>query len=119
MGAAMPAYASVLDRLKVLLSGATRWVETGEGTVRDQTSEQAGSPNLLSLAVSDNTFYQGGSLSGLYRDRYEYDRASIVAECLRAWRVNPLARQIVKLTTAFVVGDGLLPISEHKGTNRF
>jgi hypothetical protein len=75
--------------------------------------------NVLTVAENDSTFYTGNNLSGHYRDRYDYDRTTILSECLRAWRVNPLARHIVRLTTAFVIGDGIAPSSEHKGTARF
>lgn len=71
------------------------------------------------LHETDNTFYPGGNMSTLYRDRYEYDRQVIFAECLRAWRVSPLARRIVKLISMFVVGDGIEITSEHKGTEKF
>jgi hypothetical protein len=55
----------------------------------------------------------------MYRDRYEYDRQTIFAECLRAWRVSPLARRIVKLISMFVVGGGIEISSDHKGTEKF
>ncbi len=76
---------------------------------------------LDSLAVieTDNTFFPKGGLSELYRDRADYDREKIFEECLRAWRVNPLARKIVKLTTAFVVGKGITISSAHAATNKF
>jgi hypothetical protein len=45
------------------------------------TSQYAGSEN-------DNTFYPGNNMSGIYRDRYDYDRQTIFAECLRAWRIS-------------------------------
>jgi hypothetical protein len=64
------------------------------------------------LAVSpehDNNFFTGG-LSGLYTDplnRTAWDRKKIFAESLRAWRVNPIARRIVKLMTSFAIGKGI------------
>lgn len=61
------------------------------------------------LAVSperDNNFFTGG-LSDLYSDRNSWDRKKIFAEALRAWRVNPIARRIVKLATSYVVGKGI------------
>jgi len=61
----------------------------------------------LATKEDDNTFYPGGSLSGLYRDRFDWDRQKVLAECLRAWRVNPLARRIVRLIKQFVIGEGL------------
>ena len=58
-------------------------------------------------------------MSSLYRDRYDYDRQTILAECLRAWRVNPIARRIVKLVSMFVVGEGISVKSDHKATSEF
>jgi len=62
-----------------------------------------------SLALSperDNNFFTGG-LSNLYEGRSSWDRKKIFAESMRAWRVNPIARRIVRLMTSFVVGKGL------------
>jgi len=41
------------------------------------------------------------------RDRFTYDREEIQSQSLEAWRVNPLARRIVELTTQYIVGGGL------------
>jgi hypothetical protein len=53
------------------------------------------------------------------RDRYAYDRDEVLADALEAWRVNPLARRIVGLTTEYVVGGGITIESKHKRSNRF
>ncbi len=71
------------------------------------------------LHETDSNFYPGGNMSSLYRDRYDYDRQTIFAECLRAWRVNPLARRIVKLISMFVVGEGIDIKSDHKATQTY
>jgi hypothetical protein len=71
------------------------------------------------LHETDNTFYPGSNMSSLYRDRYDYDRQTILAECMRAWRVNPIARRIVKLISMFVVGEGISIQSDHKATNDY
>jgi hypothetical protein len=68
---------------------------------------------------NDNTFFIGDNASGLYRDRFEYDRATILSECLRAWRVSPVARRIVKLYTQFIVGEGLTIKADHTATQKF
>jgi len=73
----------------------------------------------LTVAETDNTFYTGGALSSYYRDRTDWDRQKIFAECLRAWRVNPLARRITKLIKQFLIGEGLTISSTHKATNKF
>ena len=72
----------------------------------------------LTVAETDNTFYPGG-LSANYRDRYDYDRTKVLSACLRAWRVQPIARRIVKLYTQFVIGEGLTPKCDHKATLDF
>jgi hypothetical protein len=69
------------------------------------------------LHETDSNFYPGSNMSQLYRDRYDYDRQTILAECLRAWRVNPIARRVVKLISMFVVGEGIQIKSDHKATN--
>ena len=48
------------------------------------------------------------SMSQSDRDRFTYDREEIHSQSLEAWRVNPLARRIVELTTQYIVGGGLL-----------
>ncbi len=73
----------------------------------------------LTVRENDNTFYIGDNASGLYRDRFEYDRATILSECLRAWRVSPIARRIVKLYTEFIIGEGLSIKCEHAATQKF
>jgi len=71
------------------------------------------------LVENDSTFYPGNNMSAMYRDRYDYDRKTILAECLRAWRVNPVARRIVKLYTDFIIGEGISVESDHKATNDY
>src|SRR3989304_5883741 len=68
---------------------------------------------------NDNSFYPGDHASGLYRDRFDYDRVTILSECLRAWRVSPIARRIVKLYTQFVIGEGFTIKCAHKATQKF
>ena len=61
---------------------------------------------LAASPVTDNNFFPSG-MSDTYRDRYDYDRLKIQAECLRAWRINPIARRIVNLISQFVIGKGV------------
>ncbi len=75
----------------------------------------------MALALSperDNNFFTGG-MSGLYEGRSGWDRKKIFAESLRAWRVNPIARRIVRLMSSFVIGKGISLTSPHEGTNKF
>jgi hypothetical protein len=53
------------------------------------------------------------------RDRYTYDRFEILTDAIEAWRVNPLARRIVELTSQYVVGAGIEINSRHVQTNAF
>jgi len=53
------------------------------------------------------------------RDRLPSDRIDVLEKCFEAWRVNPLAKRIVSLTTQYVVGGGVKVSSPHKGTNAF
>lgn len=74
-----------------------------------------------SLALSpekDNNFFSGG-LSSLYEGRSAWDRKKVFAESLRAWRVNPLARRIVKLISGFVIGKGVTITCDHEPTQKF
>jgi hypothetical protein len=71
------------------------------------------------LVETDSNFYPGSNMSSLYRDRYDYDRQTILSECLRSWRVNPIARRIVKLYTQFIIGEGISVESDHKATNDY
>jgi len=73
----------------------------------------------LSLSPErDNNFFTGG-LSGLYEGRSSWDRKKVFAESLRAWRVNPIARRIVRLQTSFAVGKGLEFKSDNKEIEKF
>jgi hypothetical protein len=74
--------------------------------------------SLAVKSIDDNVFF-GNNASNLYRDRYDYNREKVLAETLRAWRVNPIARSIVRTITAFVVGKGVAVASDHQGTDRF
>jgi len=53
------------------------------------------------------------------RDRYSYDRLEVLRDALDAWRVNPLARRIVSLTSQYVVGGGLTIASDNEPTDAF
>lgn len=53
------------------------------------------------------------------RDRYDYDRETILRDSLTAWRQNPLARRIVSLTTDYVVGTGLRVECKHEPSQTF
>lgn len=53
------------------------------------------------------------------RDRQPYDRQTVFEQALEAWRLNPLARRIVGLTSQYVVGGGIQINCEHPSTLAF
>ena len=64
--------------------------------------------SALAVIENDLTFIHGrGSVAGEQRDRYPYDRLEVMAQALEAWRVNPLARRVIELTSQYIVGGGL------------
>ncbi|MBN1370518.1 MAG: hypothetical protein JW987_01050 [Anaerolineaceae bacterium] len=65
---------------------------------------------------AESTALWGTRVNALGRERSEYDREMVLEQALEAWRVNPLARRIVELTTQYVVGGGLrLECSDARG----
>jgi hypothetical protein len=56
-------------------------------------------------AETDATFLLGARAGSVY-DRPLGDRQSILEQALEAWRVNPLARRLVELTSQYAVGGG-------------
>src|SRR5512139_2115583 len=77
------------------------------------------SRQLAARTVDDAIFYGTTSASSLSRDRYDYSRDKVLAETLRAWRANPVARSIVRTISAFIVGKGITVSCSHKRTDRF
>lgn len=76
--------------------------------------------SALATIETDATFFSTLNTYGMFRERDDWDREKILAECLRAWRVNPLARRIVKLITSFVIGGGIeLEVDADEATNNF
>lgn len=73
---------------------------------------------LAASPERDNNFFPGG-MSIYYEGRNAWDRKKIFAEALRAWRVNPIARRIVKLQTSFIVGKGLTIKSDDPKAQEF
>lgn len=76
---------------------------------------------VLASSETDNTFFVGSRAFGdLYRDRFDYDRQTIFAEALRAWRVNPIARRLVEITSEYVIGaKGFKHTCNHRRTDKF
>ena len=73
----------------------------------------------LSHVESEATFLTGSQAGETLTDRHPYDREEIQHQALEAWRVNPLARRIVGLTSQYVVGGGVGFTSPHAATAAF
>lgn len=73
---------------------------------------------MTSPSETEQTFLIGQSWNGLYRDRYSYDRETILDEAIRAWRLNPLARRLANLYKIYTV-DGITFKCDHKPTQNF
>jgi hypothetical protein len=72
----------------------------------------------MTTSETDNTILIGQPWNGLYRDRYAYERDTILEEAVRAWRLNPLARRLANLYKIYNV-DGITYNCEHVGTQKF
>lgn len=53
------------------------------------------------------------------RDRWDGDREEALRQALDAWRLNPLARRIVGLTSQYVVGSGYTITCKHAATHQY
>ncbi len=71
------------------------------------------------LAESDSFFALGSHGSASEMDRYSPDRDQLLKDALEAWRINPLARRIVGLTSQYVVGGGITFSCAHAPTAAF
>jgi len=70
-------------------------------------------------AETDATFLLGSGANAGERDRLLPNRQEVLEQTLEAWRVNPLARRLVELTTQYVVGGGIALQCRHAATARF
>jgi len=70
-------------------------------------------------AETDATFLLGTGANASERDRLLPNRQEVLEQTLEAWRVNPLARRLVELTTQYVVGGGIALQCRHAATARF
>lgn len=74
---------------------------------------------LSALPETDTTFAIGSRLGENPAERYTPDREELLRQALEAWRVNPLARRIVGLTSQYVVGGGISFSCAHEPTSAF
>ena len=78
-------------------------------TNRFLSSEIRSQVRAALAAETESTITLGSRQSGTSdRDRYAYDRDKVLSQALKAWRVNPIARRIVELTSQYVVGEGFV-----------
>ena len=91
-------------------------------TIKQLQGEVAALNDALSIALAspetDNNFFPGG-MSSAYGDRTQWDREKVFGEALRAWRVNPTARRIVRINRAFVLGKGITIKADDPDTQTF
>ncbi len=74
----------------------------------------------LAVVETENNFLLGArSATESNRDRFSYDRAEILQQSLDAWRLNPLARRIVELTSQYVIGGKISITSKSRKVNQF
>ncbi len=74
---------------------------------------------LSTYPETDATFAIGSRLGENPSERYAPDREELLRQALEAWRVNPLARRIVGLTSQYVVGGGISFSCTHEPTSAF
>lgn len=67
---------------------------------------------------TEQTFLIGRSWNGMYRDRYSYQRDTILEEAVKAWRLNPLARRLTNLFKIYNV-DGISFKCDDSNTQTF
>ncbi len=72
---------------------------------------------LASAVVDDNNFTVGQQTYDIHhRDRLDYDRQTLLGDVLRAFRLNPLARRLVKLPRLFALGNKIeIEVAKGKG----
>nr|MBC7245606.1 hypothetical protein [Chloroflexota bacterium] len=82
------------------------------GDIMDRRVENA-------VKCVDDAYWSQISGGARSRDEEWSARRAGLDEALEAWRINPLARRIVCLTTDYVVGSGISVKSEHEWVQRF
>jgi hypothetical protein len=74
----------------------------------------------LTVSETENNFFVGTRrYDESERDRLDYDRQTVLEQCLDAWRASPLARRIVELTSQYVIGPGFDISCAHEPTRKF
>lgn len=66
---------------------------------------QAVNVAMAAAVVNDNNFTVGSTTyDARHRDRLDYDRITLLGEVIKAYRLNPLARRLIKLPRLFALG---------------
>ena len=74
----------------------------------------------LTVSETENNFFVGTRrYDESERDRLDYDRQTVLEQCLDAWRDSPLARRIVELTSQYVIGPGFDIACKDEPTRKF
>ena len=74
----------------------------------------------IQLDETENEFLVGTSpLTPFEFDRDPFSRDEVLAQCLEAWRFNPLARRIVEIISQHVVGAAFSISCQDKPTEKF
>lgn len=94
------------------------WQRFTKRMIPPQDLRSSGQARLATRALDDVRDLPASSHDS-DRDRRPYDRREVLADCLEAWRVNPLARRLVALTSQYVVGDGIVLQCDHPPTAAF
>ncbi len=96
---------------------ATLWQTLRRRLLADEVQRQV---RAALQAETDQTFSIGArAAAAAPHERPVAQRREALEQALEAWRVNPLARRIVELTTQYVVGSGITFACDHPATNRF
>jgi hypothetical protein len=84
-----------------------------------EISKRVSAASLSAIRALDDVRDRSLTANTYPRDRHDYDRDEVLRDALEAWRVNPLARRIVELTSQYVVGGGIAVSSKHTRTHKF
>jgi hypothetical protein len=84
-----------------------------------EISKRVTAASLSAIKALDDVRDRSMTANTYPRDRHDYDRDEVLRDALEAWRVNPLARRIVELTSQYVVGGGIAVGSKHNRTHKF
>jgi len=73
----------------------------------------------FTVAETDDTITRGAQMwDGQFRNRMDYDRATVLTQAINAWRSNAMARRVIELTTQFAWGDGFTFSAKNKRIER-